>query len=476
MFTKLRSQSAEKGKNQSLKRVEFDARIARNRVESVFRAYSAMGGRKKALTEREGKYRTATVNVSVTPSERTPVKKNRIEIGAKKEVRIEKKVKNYVKKSDPEAVFKEVIKAKSDILELKRDLATYELNFFRNLKIFNLNDDFFNAYCKICDGFSISQSREKTGMELSGQITNICKNKREPRYSTLNETVFIEELSVKKLKTKPEIQSFQGIVRVSSVRCVLSVRTSFYCNHFVTCLLPAGQVLTLNVKKRIFEAKQDPVSTYTKNIKEKILPFLHLNEDIHGLTLEFDEKYTKKFINFYIQIKGLNRKILLFVIDSGINFIFTVKKTNFSLVLEKLTLETQNIYTENLGKLKEEISNHLFLRNNSLIWGKNPFEVRERSSKFLRNRFLVEAFDENIKKIFSVRVGFSGKIFKIEGYDTGKEKFLKVFGGKSIVRIGEYSDEFRLIFGLQHLCFFKNPVTLANSLEVRIVFERLFNY
>lgn len=475
MLAKLRSQSREKGKNQSLKKVEFDFRIAKNRVKSAFGAYNSVGVKKKSWTDRETKVKTASLNVSVTPTERTPGKRNRVEIDKEKRVKSEMKVKSYMNKSLPGAVFNEVLRAKSDILELKRDLATYELNFFQNLKICNLRDDFFYTYDKIFDSLSITQGIEKTGTDLSDQIKIICKNKKEPRYSGLHQTILIEEFPVKKLKNKPVTQNFQGIVKISSLRCILSVKTTYFSNHFISCLLPSGLTLTLHLKRKVFEAKCDPISTYTKNIKEKIFPFLHLNEDFHGLTLEFDEQYTKKFINFFIKLKGLNKKILLFVIDSGHNFIFTVKKTNFSLELEKLTFETQNFCIENLFKLKEEISNHLFLRHNSLVWGKNPFEVRERSSKFLKNRFLLEAFDENIKKIFSVRVGFKGKIFKLEGFYSGKEKFLKAFSSKSVVRIGEESEEFRIIFGLQHLGFFESPVTLGNSLELRIVFERIFN-
>lgn len=477
MLVKLRCKSTARSKNLSNRKPELDSHIEHYRVKSVFRAYNKSSVKKNFASARETKTMMGSYNLSISPTERRPKKEEKVEPKIEKKAKTEKNFKTIGKKSQYETVVKEILNTKSDNLELKRDIATYEFDFIKNTNFFELVEDFNQCFKSINNLLNANTGFVKSGQELSTKIRETCKNSKECGIYGLNEFIRTEGFSVKKdFEQYKKSEIFSGVWVVSGIRCILSIKTTLFCNHFVSCLIPSGTSLFLQVEKSISDTSSTKKATHSQRIKEKILPFLHINKTSQKLILEFEEQYLNKHTNFYIQLKGAHFPIILILTDSDKNFLFQIKDLNLSLTLEKLSLETQNLLFINLPKLKQEILNHLFIYKKKLVWGNHPFEVRERSSKFMDVNFLRESFDESLKKIFSLKIYHNRRGFKIEGIETIRGKYLKIFNNNAIVVINEFSQDFSFLFGMQYLNFYKDFVTIAKSLEMGVVIKRLFNY
>ena len=473
MLVKLRYNSTGKGKKLPHKKTELDSLAENYRVKSVYRAYSKSAVKKKVVSARETKTMIGSYNLSISPTERIPQKEEKAEPKIDKRAKTEKNFKVLGKITQCEAVIKEILNTKSDVLELKRDLATYEFAFIKNTNFLEFIEDFNHCFQNINKVLNTNIGLRKSGEEISNNIRTAYKNKKELRVFGLSQIIITEGFNVKKdVEWFKKTEVFSGVWVVSGIRCVLSIKTTLFVNHLISCLLPSGTSLTLRVEKSLSSTQKQ---TYSQKIKEKIFPFLHINKNNLKLELEFDELYSKKHTNFFIQLKGTPQPIILFVTDLDKNFLFQIKDSNLSLILEKLSLETRDLLFTNLPKLKLEILDRLFVYKKKLVWGNHPFEVRERSSKYLNVNFLTESFDESLRKKFSLKTSYKRKGYKIEGIETSTGKYLKIFNNESVVVIREFSKEFSFLFGMQCLNFYKDFVTMTKSLEMGVVIKRLFN-
>jgi hypothetical protein len=429
----------------------------------VTRAYGKLQIRKKTKSTRDVKLNEKTLQHSPANEKIDQVPK----------VQTEKNLQRFSRNLDEiKTISHLILKSKSDKLDLKRDLATYEFYFLQSWDFRSFMVKLEENYKKLSLGDELSLSMNK----LSSEIKMICQNEFRGNRADVG-SVFSEWFPVKLRKNEQVSQDFKGVVEISGVRCLVAVRSTMFYYHSISCLLPDDQKLAVKVEKDISDVltTDENIQKFEFGIKSRVIPFLYLNSKESDLKLIFDECFLDNKVVFYLKILGISRKITLVIQEIEENFCFEIKNTKLSLFLEKLTLKTRTLDIETRKKLKDEVKKHLFVYKGRLVWGKHPFLMRENSSRLLDGDFLKQAFDTNLVKAFSLKFRNKNCLIKVEGFELKNKKYLKMTKNRSTVTIYDDSFEFFLIFGLQSLNFYKNSVTLEASLEIKMVADMIFN-
>lgn len=466
MFGKIRSKSAVKTLNQSIKVTEQDLNSKADiRQASVVRVYGKIKSRKRYNSNKNAKNLDKAVTTQQSPSvERV------IDMGIK--VQTEKKIQRYSKRIDDfKSAYHLIMKSKSDKLDLSRDLATYEYSLIEYMNFPELLKDLLTNWKKI--KFFNDSNINDLSEDLTKKINSIT-SPHKPFAPSQPPSVTIEKFEIKPRRPEVPTQSFKAIHEISSVLCTVSVISTYFSNHNISILLPQGQNLSLKLSKDISEYPDRDKFSFKLGLKHLIFPYLFIDSRDKNLQLVYNKDLLHNSCIFYIKLMGIPSAITLIIKDSQENFIFEVKNTKLSLTVEKLELETRDLKPENMKKLKNEIKSCLFLYKSKLVWGKHPFAMRENSSRLLSEEYLKLAFNTELMKMFSIKVKLGNSGFKVEGFQVRDSKYIKISSARSAVTIYDYSDEFYLIFALQGMSFHKNLATLEASLELKMVIRNTF--
>lgn len=81
-----------------------------------------------------------------------------------------------------------------------------------------------------------------------------------------------------------------------------------------------------------------------------------------------------------------------------------------------------------------------------------------------------------IKKTAPIKVRFDGRAYKLEVLLDDDEEILKIHSFNSAITIPAGTEEYRLVCSLQFDQLIYSPITLSQSLEVRILIKKLLNF
>lgn len=371
------------------------------------------------------------------------------------------------KTSENEKIRYEILKAKSDKLELMRDLSTYEHNLYVGLGYSKKIEKFIKIGKGLEGKLWEYEEGNKKNLEILSGIDAVLKGFEKKSGGDLQELGFFEVFGVRPSETPEKmLENYQGMHSISGISCCISITSKFSNTHMVKCLLLSGQVVELTIHKQF----PNTLLNFSSKVKEFILPSLYFLISRERYSLLFDKTHGKSFLAITLKLKGLSQTITLIINNLQDFFRCEIAQTKFSILIDKFDLDCKDFSAENLLK---QLKNHLFFNQNSLVWGDDPFNIRERSSKMLKDNFLSDAFNDYLRKVFEIKIAVGGKTFKVEGFECQKKKHIKVISSKSTVILQENSQDFKFLFMLQHFSFGKAPKTLTNSLELREMIKNL---
>ena len=439
------------------------------KVQSYMRVYGHIPTVRRFRSTRDSK---PLASPAVLPS--TPSNKNQntsyISLTKPNRIRYHEKI------GESETLNYEILKAQSDKLELERDLSTYEFELLGSINFANTLKEMKGYSYSIVNMFS---DYERHCDEITNLLQDINSNKKIlyenslQRESSLAQIEDFENFNIKVSNKLTLIEEYKGISTISGKKCLINIKSKLYESHHIKCLLPSGEYLQLNINKNLTE-QVHKLGSYKKMIELYICPHLYIMKICDDINLFYDENYGVTFLAFLMKLKGAKNFATIIVRNLEDSYKIEIGGSNAFKIVDKFSLRVNNNFGGNANKIRLEIQKSLIFRYNSLLWGDNPFNTRENSSKFLKESFLSDAFNDYIRKIFSLKISFQGKIFRIEGFECQKIKQVKFSSSKSTVSVGEDSKEFRLLFTLQCIDYYKNHKTLSKSLEMEYLLNSIF--
>ena len=360
----------------------------------------------------------------------------------------------------------EIVKAKSDLFDLKRDIATYDFNFMNQYQKTELGKDlqpFYFTLSSTCESLSqCLKENQILAQSINEVLIPIAKSEEK-----VSGTQFLSDIQKKHKILVTRAFYFQGIIVISGVRCTIVVKTSAD-THKIECLLPNDKSLTLFVYKHFPSFKDD--ADYVRHIKYNLLPFIFIDTSTTEVFLHFSENYGKEFLTFYIFLKGSGLELVK-IHESGENFVIEAKG---SLLVSKSLFDVEEISLEKAEKIKNKIKSECYFYNYSLFWDSNPFKNRESTSDILNGKLLERLLDASFRKIFASNYRYKGKNYKLDIFETGKEKFVEISSSKFSFTVQENTPENQMLTSLQMLNLSTSPVTLLKSLEFSLLTGLVF--
>jgi hypothetical protein len=376
-------------------------------------------------------------------------------------------IKKLIKKdTNTESIRYEILKAKSDKLEIVRDLATYEYSMITALSVDKVSNKLTSLSSDIMNNFNTYQNYLK---DFSSIYDQIASSQGYNEHDARPDGCFTETFEVKPCMHLSLLEEYKGVYDISGHKSLVYISSKLYTTHTIKCILGNRTMQTVAYKD--LNAQVHKIG-YKNTIEKWVLPYLHVNIKSDEYFLAFDQGCNPSFINLILKIKG-NLELINFIIkDIGNDIKFEIYDTNIYLNVDKFELGLQEINELSIKSLKKLIQTNIFMHQNQLVWGKDPFIIKDNASKFLKNNFLSEAFDNYTRKVFSFKLG---KLYKLEGYEYQKKRFIKLMTAKSSWTIQENSQEFKFIFSLQSLNFNKDHTTLSKSLELEHILNIILN-
>lgn len=377
--------------------------------------------------------------------------------------------KNSHKLSKSNLVENEIMKAKSDLFDLKRDLATYDYNL---LNAINEDKKLESTLVFLTKNFSSNFEKYSECISKNNDLIQSINSALAPSLKIGGKAKSSIFLNIYQKKTKVFVSSsfsYQCIMLISGVRCPVSVKSSDDL-HKIECLLAGKKSLTLFVYKT-FPSFSD-TKEYSIHLKNSILPYLFFDISTNEIFLQFNENLGKEFLTFYIYLKGAGNELVK-IQDAIENFIIEAKST---LLVSKSLFGLQELSLRNSEKIKNIIKSDCYMYNSSLYWAKDPFIARELSSDIVNGKILERLLDESFRKIFFSKFKFKGKSYKLDIFETGSEKFVEISSSKFTYTVIENSPESHLLKDLQNLDLSISPATLLKSLEFGLLIELVFAY
>lgn len=200
-------------------------------------------------------------------------------------------------------------KTLSDKSELIRDLSTYEHNFAESNELFvrlgrlradaiSLPEDFSLVREKIVDKEILDR--------LKSGLSDMIKLDTQTQITTHQEAIETESFEIRKSLQLQKLDTvFQGISIISSIPCIINVRSDKWLEHLeISVQTIQGLSFQLNLRLTISNSYQNS-KQILKTIKHKILPHLYFKYFNDVLSLFFDTKHAVYFYSLICEIKGL---------------------------------------------------------------------------------------------------------------------------------------------------------------------------
>lgn len=382
--------------------------------------------------------------------------------------KLEEVKKNSEKGVNRNLVNYQIMKAKSDFLELKRDLALYEDNFSKDYGVEKVIRK-LEAQGETLRKKS-TRNEKNNWKELEKPISDFLSKDWLPNYGkSTQRSVYIENFSVRPVKPTKTTEKFSGVREVCGVKCLLTVASQAKQVHFITCLINSSPI-SLSFHK---DLSHTSYGTFSDFIDKIILPNLLYRTSTNSLSfLEplKGEKFTVLSIKGFglttIHLTRTKHDLTIQILQNKATTTITPSQFGIPETFKK------SLFTTQFSELKSLLKTHLFFTFPILSFHNSHFfEFKEINSQFLNEEFLENAFENYLKKIFKFRIRVKGRTFKITGY-TNYE--LCVSSNNKKLMICEGSKEFAFLTGLQSKSLLKSMSTLKSSLELESFLVNIF--
>jgi hypothetical protein len=468
---KFRSKSSIKFVSKSIRRTSPSEVMTKsfNHTKSVIRVYGRTPGFSRFKSTREAQSITSPSSNLYSPN-------NKFTLSTVHTPNYSKSVNNSAAISvEKEKLKYDVLKAKSDKLEIMRDFAAYEYNFIQEMGLDETArkaEGFVNQLNEFYDRFKeIGNGGNSLGDKIDSFVGYSWKQKIETERK-----VFGEKFEVVQIENENSVKEFRGIYRISGVRCQTFVKLYKGKLFSIKCMIENMGLLQIKLtQSEVYWDKSNSENDYKHIINYNIIPRLYIITESTGSKLVYNKYCNIQFNTILTHVKGMNKLHSIMIKDEGDFFEFQVTNTQLSIKIEKKHLSLNSLSTESQSKFQRLISQFLYQYKDILYWGENCFEHKESASRLLKEKYLLDAFNDYLLKIFSIKTKYKGRIIKVEGIECQNKKSLKLSMGKNQIELEENMAEFQLIFGMQSLNFYGDFVTISKSLEMEYIIKSLFD-
>jgi hypothetical protein len=387
------------------------------------------------------------------------------------------------------AVSYEIQKARSDRLELRRDLATYEYNFGSSIdlkpRLVSLKQESLNLP-DVSDIVTKVDNEEKEMIKILKQSVMEMQD-IEVKYTQLENQVanpvpITESYSLRNTKDVEELFNiYQGVDNISSQRCIVKIRGDLWLEKVeIAVETLQKQQFFLSLRLNITNSYVEPKDV-KKIIKQRLIPRLYISANTKNFTLQYDPEHGKKYLCILVNIK--NWKLTSIYLSQKDNFIIlSANNEVFNFKLDQGELDGIPLTFQSMKKLSKLIENKLCYipEPNVFTWNSEnysnfPFRLKEEKSKLLDNKYLQEVFQLSQYVLASkLKLRLMESKFVIKVYKSKNRFKIFISAAEEVMEINSGTRIYNLLVDLQFKDISKASVTLLKSLELKLVLRKSF--
>jgi hypothetical protein len=475
-FTDRQASAKTLGKIPSLVQIYGARSMSSNKTKRSLATSRRPNESKAALSSMTGRRSSARLAVtsSVATSTRGQASQKTVEA-------IQAKPGQTNKRRSCESLEQTVRLTKSDLFELRRDIATYEhelsLKTGLDLSLSRLNSlastlpDIFQSFTQISAHEQAFFDRLQEDVRQLGLLESAVE---------FSAGVPHEDLQIRvPKKAEATLEYFRGAAKVSGVYCIISIQGDDLAERFnVRLQTMTGEEFGMSVRHKLVSSALTPAF-----IRKTLLPCFYLTMTGEGLKLCFDARCPTEFLTLLTEIKGSPSAVstLILTEDKLDNSVFlTLLEPPAELKLARSKLPPgKSLSDVNVTKLMRTIAGQLVYNKGTgeLIWASRgkvqtqTFIYKHEVSKLLDEAYVREVMEASFSFLFATELVLNGQTCRVEVLGYRQVVKLKVACGGKVIEANH--DELRMLKELQGLRL-TSFVTLSKSLELEKIVEKLF--
>ena len=382
-----------------------------------------------------------------------------------------------------------VQKAVSDKLELKRDLATYEVLFCRGSKA----DGSIRELKQRAESFPVSDETqteiigwEKFAMEhISEGFQRVEKVETRPEVPS-NLDLF--EKSDFDLRLPSDIsryrQLYRGVCIISSLHSLVTVKSNgLFRQLLISSATLQGFVHHLTVRQDMMERENLMTKRQIHTaVKADILPHLYFQMESGGTHLMFDPACSVSFLSLMIVVKGREAPI-----HTSAELSEDQDSVHVSSLLGEVTIprreltNRQSIFQANQQQLATKLQQGLYYVDRTLVWQAEGrvnllFHLKEANSLLFNEEYVNERLQTvTFTLLFSEKYQLDSFSYKIELLSHKDTLKFRIVGADRTVEIAHNSVQMAFLTSMQGLDCRLAKATLLRSLELKTVVKQAFS-
>ncbi|CAG9319284.1 unnamed protein product [Blepharisma stoltei] len=374
-----------------------------------------------------------------------------------------------------------LLQAKSDFLDIKRDIATYEYEFAKNASISLILMKVSNASANLpipIEDFQNSNLSTSSHLHLLKEKFSQIHQSAQTHILKKNKEYVKENMDVRaKTSYNKLFLIYQCLADLSCICCSIQILTnSLYKTIVAVALLPSGQSLKTNIDRKIITSKETDLS---KTIKNDLVPKLFLTNSNDDLFLNWHDDYGSLFFTIITQVKGYKKPVTLLLKEkSSKGLVLIYGETELEIAYSRLQIK--KLEKSSLRHIKKKLIKHLYYDSKigHLQWIENAnsmFDKKEKNSLFLDLNYIYEVLGI---KLFHFNSYFMYELgedtYKIEIWVYKEHAMIKVFKNLKLIDQTESgAHNFKFVTDLQILDIISSPLTLSRSLEFKFYLKSL---
>lgn len=376
--------------------------------------------------------------------------------------------------------------AKSDKLEIIRDLSTYEFELSNQIAVqerLKLLDSHLGTLPELYLQFQGISSENESIADL---ITNGLKSLHNLKNPHPEPLLSNEKFEVREQNTlRKTILLHKKIAIISGIRALVQVKGDIFLENFCVSILTGKGEICMNVPIKISAITIDTLNhsvKATEVIEGNLIPFMYFMCVRNEITLMFDEGFIRDKISVVVDLKNYGKvSVFVWQFEEALNV--QIIEPKFEKRINRANLfEGQNISQVSLTCLKRFLTSHLrYIGKKGDIeieWVEDfalEFSKKEMKSKLMNEEYVKESLGtQSFNRIWQKNIVVNSVEYLVQCIAYGSLKKLLVTSGVKTIEIKQGSEIFNYIFALQSIDILKNSTTLIQSLELKKIIKSFF--
>jgi hypothetical protein len=371
-----------------------------------------------------------------------------------------------------------IASTKSDQLELRRDLATYEQEFSQSagleVKLIRLN----SLASSLPDIFETLEKLSNTELNLLSSLKDGLQEISEGRVSVGTPEALCETFGSRRANSKSIINYFTGVYVISALHCFVRVVGDSLARSFsVNVQTVTGEEYMMKVEHKV---NFDPLRLKAV-AKSQLLCYFYFTHDSKEFSLNFDTRCSSAFSTVVAEVQGS---------PVGLNVVI-VTQENFDVRLvlmeppAEITVPTafitekQSVFEVPLARLAKVLrsSLHFLPGSNGLKWktgSVNVYKFKDKQSNFMNDKYVKDMIEANYSLLHSTTISLNDITFSIEFCVYQDKEKLRIRSPIRSIDLSSNSPELHFLKNLQFSSMKQSLGTMVKSLEMKNLVQRLF--